>query len=179
MPVSATPLLRPLNWKKKLFLYAKMSTFLWQIQEIPSVFSLFSLFSVDSGDQKIKTFYTFFGFSAFRPQIWGNLHHLELGHNYWTTKNNHGREAAAFLKGRLLELGNNWELQITTTTGAKRPPFWRLQITATTGAKRPSFCWQHIATTTGAKRPPFWRQIIINGSLLDNWEPQLGPRPPF
>ena len=141
-----------------------MSTFLWQIQEIPSVFSLFSLFSVHSGDQKIKTFYTFFGFSAFRPQIGATY----ITWNWVTiigqTKNNHGREAAAFLKGRLLELGNNWELQITTTTGAKRPPFRRLQITATTGAKRPSFCRQHIATTTGAKRPPFLRQI--NGSLL-------------
>ena len=89
-----------------------MSTFLWQIQEIPSVFSLFSLFSVDSGDQKIKTFCTFFGFSAFRPQIGATY----ITWNWVTiigqTKNNHGREAAAFLKGRLLELGNNWELQI-------------------------------------------------------------------
>jgi hypothetical protein len=71
---------------------------------------------------KRPPFYLFRLFS-FSAANWGNLHHLELGHNYWTTKNNHGREAAAFLKGRLLELGNNWELQITTTTGAKRPPF--------------------------------------------------------
>ena len=70
-------------------------------------FLRFSLFSVDSGDQKMKTFYTFFGFSAFRPQIGATY----ITWNWVTiigqTKNNHGREAAAFLKGRLLELATN------------------------------------------------------------------------
>jgi hypothetical protein len=152
--------------RKSFFCIQKWALFLWQIQEIPSVFSLFSLFSVDSGDQKIKTFCTFFGFSAFGATYitWNGV--TIIGQLRTTT----GAKRPPFWRAAFW----NWatKLQITTTTGAKRPPFWRLQITTTT--ERPSFCRQHITTTTGAKRPPFWRQN--NGSFLDHWEQQLRAR---